>query len=420
MKVLMIGVGSTGDILPFVSLSGYLNENGHETVIATHKPFEELVRKSGARFVETTGNPAEIISSDLGRKWISSGESPFDFTKYLKMFIDEFMGSIFNIILKEAEHADFIFYSTLFPMGKEIAQYYNIPYLCVFLQPLMPTTEYPAMLMPKLTGKFPLYNKLSHKITEYFFYNVFSHAINKWRGKALGLGPFSYLQAFGMHSEAHTNYMMPVSDIIMKRPHDWGPHIRKTDNWFYEDTEIDREIEAFLDSGRKTVYMGFGSMHITEKDIIMEAIERIPDELNVNLLLCCGWSGFAEIASPHIMLKKHVNHFRYLTSNDVIVHHGGSGTVSSAFRSGRPQLVMPFFADQFYWADTVVKKGTGLKLPFHNASADDIVQSLKRIMNDRNMYINAQSIALSLEKTNGLQRAMHIMEQMRSRACRQV
>lgn len=408
----MIGVGSTGDILPFVSLSAYLNKHGHETVIATHKPFEDLVLKSGARFVETTGNPAEVISSEMGRKWLSSGESPFGFTRYLKIFIDEFMGSIFNIVFDEARHADFILYSTLFPMGKEIAQYYNIPYLCVFLQPLMPTTEYPAMLMPGLTGKCPLYNKLSHKITEYFYYNVFSAAINKWRGNVLGLGPFSYLKAFGMHSEAHTNYMMPVSDIIMKRPHDWGPHIRKTDNWFYADKSRDMELESFLRSDRKTVYIGFGSMIIHDRESIANTVKEIIDTLGVNVLLCSGWSDFNAVSSEYLMIRKHVNHYRYMEQMDIIVHHGGSGTVSSGFRAGRPQLVMPFFADQFYWADTVVRKKTGIKLPFESAGKSDIIKGLRRIIKSRDMYVNADGISRLLRERNGLRQAKDIMEQM--------
>jgi UDP:flavonoid glycosyltransferase YjiC (YdhE family) len=35
----------------------------------------------------------------------------------------------------------------------------------------------------------------------------------------------------------------------------------------------------------------------------------------------------------------------------LIIHHGGSGTTHSACRAGVPSLVMPFAADQFFWAD---------------------------------------------------------------------
>jgi sterol 3beta-glucosyltransferase len=41
----------------------------------------------------------------------------------------------------------------------------------------------------------------------------------------------------------------------------------------------------------------------------------------------------------------------------LIIHHGGSGTTHSACRAGVPSLVMPFAADQFFWADRLHQLG---------------------------------------------------------------
>ena len=362
-------------------------------------------------FETGTTTDIDIIGGDVGRKWLQSGESPYGFTKYLKVFINEFVDEIFDDVFTEAANADMILYSTLFPMGKEIANYYHIPYLCVFLQPLMPTTEYPAMMMPRLTGKIPVYNKLTHKITEFLFYNVFSGAVNKWRGNVLGLRPFSYFRAFGMHSEGDTNYMMPISDIIFRRPHDWGGNIIKTDNWFYEDETEDNELDDFLDSDQKTVYIGFGSMNIDNKEIILETLHKLTESLNVKVILCSGWTQFEHIKSKQILVIKQMNHFKYLEQMDMIIHHGGSGTTSSAFRAGKPQLVMPFFADQFFWADTVVSKECGLKIPFHSASSNSILSASNAILKNTKMKHNAQIISRKLKMRNGSNQAVSIIEQ---------
>jgi UDP:flavonoid glycosyltransferase YjiC (YdhE family) len=41
----------------------------------------------------------------------------------------------------------------------------------------------------------------------------------------------------------------------------------------------------------------------------------------------------------------------------VVVHHGGSGTTHSAARAGVPSVVLPFAADQFFWARQLHRLG---------------------------------------------------------------
>jgi sterol 3beta-glucosyltransferase len=35
------------------------------------------------------------------------------------------------------------------------------------------------------------------------------------------------------------------------------------------------------------------------------------------------------------------------------VHHGGAGTAAAAYRAGIPTMIVPFFGDQFFWAQRV-------------------------------------------------------------------
>ena len=37
----------------------------------------------------------------------------------------------------------------------------------------------------------------------------------------------------------------------------------------------------------------------------------------------------------------------------ILIHHDGAGTISTAFRSGIPQIVVPFMADQPFWGSRV-------------------------------------------------------------------
>ncbi|HEY4022746.1 MAG TPA: nucleotide disphospho-sugar-binding domain-containing protein [Pseudonocardiaceae bacterium] len=48
-----------------------------------------------------------------------------------------------------------------------------------------------------------------------------------------------------------------------------------------------------------------------------------------------------------------------LSASDAVVHHGGAGTMLTAFDAGIPQLVLPQGADQFLNADAVARTGAG-------------------------------------------------------------
>ena len=41
------------------------------------------------------------------------------------------------------------------------------------------------------------------------------------------------------------------------------------------------------------------------------------------------------------------------------VHHGGAGTTAAALRAGVPAVVIPLFADQFFWGRRVAPLGAG-------------------------------------------------------------
>ncbi|MBD3925405.1 glycosyltransferase family 1 protein [Nocardioides cavernae] len=57
---------------------------------------------------------------------------------------------------------------------------------------------------------------------------------------------------------------------------------------------------------------------------------------------------------PQVQLLPHV---------DVVVHHGGTGTIIGALGQGLPQVVVPQGADQFWNADHITAEGAGRTIP---------------------------------------------------------
>jgi sterol 3beta-glucosyltransferase len=92
--------------------------------------------------------------------------------------------------------------------------------------------------------------------------------------------------------------------------------------------------------------------------IALEAIARSGQRA----VLLSGWAGLAAgDVPPNVLKLDSAPHSWLFPRMAAIVHHGGVGTTHEALRSGRPQVVVPFFGDQPFWADRV--HGLGVSPP---------------------------------------------------------
>jgi sterol 3beta-glucosyltransferase len=118
------------------------------------------------------------------------------------------------------------------------------------------------------------------------------------------------------------------------------------------------ELKAFLAKEPKPIYIGFGSVIVKDPDALTKTIIEAVRASGQRAILAKGWGGtnveqypdfiFPLDAVPHDWL------FPQLTA---AVHHGGAGTTAAAMRAGIPTMVVPFFGDQFFWADVVSFSG---------------------------------------------------------------
>ena len=96
------------------------------------------------------------------------------------------------------------------------------------------------------------------------------------------------------------------------------------------------------------------------KDIGRVAIEAIRAQ-GRRVLVARGWADLALIDDGDDCLAVgEVNQQALFGRVAAVVHHGGAGTTTTATRAGAPQVVMPQWADQPYWASRVADLGIGV------------------------------------------------------------
>jgi len=155
-----------------------------------------------------------------------------------------------------------------------------------------------------------------------------------------------------------------------------GMSIVQTGAWILPDTSpISSELEAFLDAGEPPVYFGFGSMPVaaTMSRTLIDAARAAGRRSIVSQ----GWGEIGLVdEAPDCIAVGDVNQQALFPRVAAVVHHGGAGTTVAAARAGAPQVVVPMFGDQPYWASRVRALGIGTSIPVADLTADLLTSAL--------------------------------------------
>jgi UDP:flavonoid glycosyltransferase YjiC (YdhE family) len=146
--------------------------------------------------------------------------------------------------------------------------------------------------------------------------------------------------------------------------------------------------------GRPLVYLTLGTAYATV-DVLSAAIAGLA-RLPVDVLVTTGPA--VDVASlgdvpDHVRMRSWVSQAAVLPHVDLVVHHGGSGTMLGAFAAGKPQLVLPRGADQFSNADAVVSSGAGRRLLPAELTSDAVTVTARELMSNEDVHAAARRLA---------------------------
>jgi len=88
-----------------------------------------------------------------------------------------------------------------------------------------------------------------------------------------------------------------------------------------------------------------------------------------------------------------------------VVHHGGAGTTGTTLQSGTPSVVVPSFADQFFWGERVETLGLGVNLPRRRLTIESLSGAILTT-NEENVRTRAAELGVRLRAENGVERAI--------------
>lgn len=148
------------------------------------------------------------------------------------------------------------------------------------------------------------------------------------------------------------------------------------------------------DRERPLVYLTFGTI-FNENPTFAAALEAIR-VLDVQLLVTVGPSGDTAAFGPqpaNVRIERYVPQTLLFRDCDLVVSHGGSGTMLGALEHALPQLCLPQAADQFRNAANCARAGAGLALAPGDADRDAIRAAVELLLAEPSYRAAAAEIA---------------------------
>ncbi|KAH9828145.1 glycosyltransferase family 1 protein [Teratosphaeria destructans] len=429
LNIVIMVIGSRGDIQPFLKVGKMLQNCGHRVRIATHPTFRDFVQKDqGLEFFSVGGDPSELMAFMVKNpglipnlQTIREGEIRRRRNAMAVMF-EGFWRACINVTDQESDRqnlkmmgekhpfvADAIIANPPSMAHVHIAEKLGIPLHIMFTFPYTPTQMFPhplANVQPKKSNVDESYvNFMSYPLVEMMTWQGLGDIVNKFREHTLNLEPVSSLWAPGALYRMKVPYTYMWSPSLVPKPKDWGPEIDIAGFVFLDlasNFKPDKELEAFLNADEPPVYIGFGSIVVDDPNAFTELIFKATKLAGVRALVNKGWGGLGSNNSntpDNIFMLGNTPHDWLFPRVKAVVHHGGAGTTAIGLKCGKPTMIVPFFGDQPFWGAMVAEAKAGAHecIPYKRLTAEKLAEGIKQCLTEEAQK-NVQRIADSIAK----------------------
>ncbi|HWS37674.1 MAG TPA: glycosyltransferase [Actinoplanes sp.] len=343
--ILIVTVGTRGDVVPYVTLGSALRDIGHRIVVATHTSLRSHVDSAGLGFVSL---PVEFSAGPDTR--------PLTARRFARVLAGRWL-EIGRAVAAASEEADLLVLGGMGWIGYHVAEARKIPSIGVFLQPLDPTREFPPpLLTTRSLGAWG--NKAAARSLRLLGQLPFARQTAALR-QELGLPAADPAAVFRRMEAEHWPVLYAFSPTVVPTPPDWPAWRRITGYlWPRAGTGLSPALQNFLDDGDPPVYIGLGSMSPPGAG---DLISRTLTLLGRRVVVQRGAAGLSA-GQQNVLVVDDEPHAVLFPRVAVAVHHAGAGTTAAALRAGTPSVCLPFTADQPFWAQRVAAIGAGSPL----------------------------------------------------------
>ncbi|NES24757.1 MAG: glycosyltransferase family 1 protein [Symploca sp. SIO3E6] len=421
MNVLIVTLGSRGDVQPYVALGNGLKEAGHQVTVCTSAVFQSFITNHGLDYGYMNDELIQLMGSDAGREAMENTNNLWGTMKTtIKLF--KRVKPLFRQTLHDIWHTAqavnpdvIILASKAAVLAESIADKLEIPLLMSMPFPqFVPSAQMPSLGFPELKiGAW--YNRLTYRLV-HGMVGLYSSIPKEFRHQVLQLPPKP--KHLGILHRADGS-LIPLlhcySEQVVPRPTDWYDSAYVNGYWFLnqqDEWQPSAELSRFLAAGEAPIYIGFGSMAGRNPQRLAQISLEALQATNQRGILATGWGGLQVSHLPETIFKlDQAPHDWLFPRVSAVVHHGGAGTTAAGLRAGCPTIICPFFGDQPFWGRRVQALGVGSKpIPQKQLTAKKLAQAIREVTLNSSLRQQAKMLGEKIRAEDGIKNAIAIIE----------
>ena len=411
MHIMVIPMGSAGDVYPLLGLGVALRSHGHDVEVVANSYYQAIIERADLSFLEL--GTYEDLRSGLENPDLWHRRKGFI---VLGQVLLPLMKPLYEMIARRYIPGETIVVASSLALAARVAQEkLGLPLVTVHLQP----TAFRSAHDPVSESRVSSYRGLcgaARRLRDWlidvlFLDRIFAPEINALRAE-LGLPRVRRLLYQWWHSPQLVLGLFP--EWFAPPQPDWPPQARLTGFPLYDDSgrEMPAAVEDFLADGSPPIVFTPGSAMRHGREFFAESVAACESLGRRGILL----TRFREQVPDN--LPRGVRHFDYLPLSQVlpraaaVVSHGGIGTVAQGLAAGIPQLVKPMAFDQFPNAARLQGLGVARALSGRAYRAVTVARALTDLLNSAEVAKNCQTIARKFRERNSLKEACVAIEEL--------
>jgi sterol 3beta-glucosyltransferase len=415
MNIVIMTFGSRGDIQPFVALAVALRERGHTVKLAVPGEAEDQLKAYSVEPILMPFSMKNVLETNSGKNILNEGITPLTLLAIWREIIPTLkraMEKTAHLVTEAARDADLlIVHGFLIPFAHSIHQHLQIPLMLGIAAPIIATREFP--LFPPIPFGQRFYNPFTFHLVTRLVTSFMIEPMNAYR-RYVGLPKLSGGEVVRLLMSGQYPVVMHYSRHVQPPPADWSPNVHVVGAWrlpAQSDWTPPADLTAFLEQGEPPVFIGFGSMPVSNPPRTAQRISEGLRLANARGVLQAGWAGL-EYQDEHLITIGDTPHDWLFPRMAAIVHHGGSGTTHSALTAGKPALIVPFSGDQPFWARRLVELGVAVPpIAPKRLTAPRLATALRTLTQDSMMRQRAAEMGALLRAEDGLAATCELVEQ---------
>lgn len=353
MKIILLSIGTRGDIEPFLAIGEILKENGHQVICAFPEQFRNITEESDLQFASLGTKFIEMLDSADGKAAMGGGSSGLKkFLAYVRLAINQ-TGINKELVYKqyeliENEQPDKIIYNgkAIYPIIWELKHRGR----SIFVSPLPYMHYVKGHTHVAFNSNFGLLlNKLTFSLAHFGMVTTVM-ITRKWLNIKDKISRKQIRDILLSNKSIYT-----ISPSLFPRPSDWNKNIKVLGYHKREaviNFQPEKSLTRFLGSHKKILFITFGSMLNPNPERMTRIIVDILERNKIPAIINTASGGLVEPGKYDTSLIYFVPQIPYewiFPKMYAVIHHGGSGTTHLALKYGCVTMIIPHIIDQFVW-----------------------------------------------------------------------